>query len=307
MERPLRASQARCPLPLVIASRASSSRGERVPYCPAGLECRLGRPERVARPETVWIGSPVACRAADALEGAQDVGIPARRESGARSIGRPSGAAYRTLCVSERSQQILARLSCDPRAAQRRRPRRVRRSRGWIFENSPWVAERVWPLRPFTSLDALLTAMSAQVAAADDTCSSHSCGPIPISGARARMSDASTGEQSGAGLDCLTPRRLRAAAQLERRLPRAFGFPFLFAVKGSTSHDDPRGAGATTAAPSSTTSSKRRCARSLGSRIPDCRTPSVRSAALAGAAEWNNSPAAGSAATTARATSPPIG
>ena len=75
MERPLRASQARRPLPLVIAPRAASSRGERVPHCPAGLEWRLGRSQRVARPETVWIRLPVACRAADALEGAKDVGI----------------------------------------------------------------------------------------------------------------------------------------------------------------------------------------------------------------------------------------
>src|SRR6476620_5157817 len=75
MERPLRASQARCPLPLVIAPRAAASRGERVPHCPAGLECRLGRSQRLARPETVWIRLPVACRAADALEGAKDVGF----------------------------------------------------------------------------------------------------------------------------------------------------------------------------------------------------------------------------------------
>ena len=26
---------------------------------------------------------------------------------------------------------------------------------GWVFEHSPWVAERVWVARPFSSIDAL--------------------------------------------------------------------------------------------------------------------------------------------------------
>ena len=36
----------------------------------------------------------------------------------------------------------------------------------WIFEESPWVAERAWPLRPFADIDALHGAMVAQVEAA---------------------------------------------------------------------------------------------------------------------------------------------
>ena len=37
---------------------------------------------------------------------------------------------------------------------------------GWIFEDSPWVAERAWETRPFATLDALHDAMTSVVAAA---------------------------------------------------------------------------------------------------------------------------------------------
>jgi 2-oxo-4-hydroxy-4-carboxy-5-ureidoimidazoline decarboxylase len=59
----------------------------------------------------------------------------------------------------------------------------------------------------------------------------------PDLGTRARVSEASSAEQAGAGLDQLTPaefERLRASNEAYRE---KFGFPFLFAVKGSTKHD----------------------------------------------------------------------
>ena len=34
---------------------------------------------------------------------------------------------------------------------------------GWIFEHSPWVAERAWDSRPFGSLEALHAAMTAAI------------------------------------------------------------------------------------------------------------------------------------------------
>ena len=37
---------------------------------------------------------------------------------------------------------------------------------GWIFEDSPWVAERTWTARPFANMDDLYTAMIAQLARA---------------------------------------------------------------------------------------------------------------------------------------------
>jgi 2-oxo-4-hydroxy-4-carboxy-5-ureidoimidazoline decarboxylase len=59
----------------------------------------------------------------------------------------------------------------------------------------------------------------------------------PDLGARARMSDASLGEQSGAGLDSLAPAEFARLQQLNAAYRARFGFPFLFAVKGSTTHD----------------------------------------------------------------------
>ena len=56
----------------------------------------------------------------------------------------------------------------------------------------------------------------------------------PDLGTRARVSDASQGEQAGAGLDHLTPAELERLTELNTRYRDKFGFPFLFAVKGST-------------------------------------------------------------------------
>ena len=59
----------------------------------------------------------------------------------------------------------------------------------------------------------------------------------PDLGTRARMSDASIGEQHGAGLDRLTPEECDRLQRLNKAYREKFGFPFLFAVKGSTKHD----------------------------------------------------------------------
>ena len=59
----------------------------------------------------------------------------------------------------------------------------------------------------------------------------------PDLGTRARMSDASVGEQHGAGLDRLTPEEFDRLQRLNLAYREKFGFPFLFAVKGSTKHD----------------------------------------------------------------------
>ncbi len=108
---------------------------------------------------------------------------------------------------------------------------------GSIFEDSPWVAERTWPHRPFASVDALHAAMSGEMAAADRTEQLALLRAHPDLGTRARMSDASTGEQTGAGLDRLTAGEFARLQQMNADYRQKFGFPFLFAVKGSTKHD----------------------------------------------------------------------
>ena len=75
----------------------------------------------------------------------------------------------------------------------------------WIFEHSPWVAERASAVRPFESIDALHLALVDQVEHASEAEQLALLRAHPDLGTRARMSDASTAEQSGAGLDRLTP------------------------------------------------------------------------------------------------------
>jgi 2-oxo-4-hydroxy-4-carboxy-5-ureidoimidazoline decarboxylase len=59
----------------------------------------------------------------------------------------------------------------------------------------------------------------------------------PDLGARARMSDASIGEQAGAGLDRLSPAEFETLHRLNADYRQTFGFPFLLAVKGATKDD----------------------------------------------------------------------
>lgn len=108
---------------------------------------------------------------------------------------------------------------------------------GFVFEHSPWVAARVWAQRPFSNLDALHGAMAAAVDRADPSEQLALLRAHPDLGARARMSEASVGEQAGAGLDRLTPEEFASLRRLNAAYREKYGFPFLFAVKGATKHD----------------------------------------------------------------------
>jgi 2-oxo-4-hydroxy-4-carboxy-5-ureidoimidazoline decarboxylase len=108
---------------------------------------------------------------------------------------------------------------------------------GWVFEHSPWVAERAWTRRPFASLDELHTVMTAEVAAASVDEQLSLLRAHPDLGARARISHASRTEQAGAGLDHLTADEFERLGRLNGDYHDKFGFPFLYAVKGRTKHD----------------------------------------------------------------------
>lgn len=105
---------------------------------------------------------------------------------------------------------------------------------GWVFEHSPWVAERAYASRPFASVDALHQAMTAEVARASRDEQLALVRAHPDLGTRARLSDSSAAEQSRVGLDRLTPADFERLQRLNADYRRRFGFPFLFAVKGST-------------------------------------------------------------------------
>ena len=108
---------------------------------------------------------------------------------------------------------------------------------GWVFEGSPWVAERAWDKRPFATLDALHDALSSVVASAELGEQTSLMRAHPELGVRAGMSDTSSREQTSAGLDALTRSDLERLQSLNAAYREKFGFPFLFAVKGRTAQD----------------------------------------------------------------------
>ena len=108
---------------------------------------------------------------------------------------------------------------------------------GWLFEDSPWVAEAAWRLRPFASRPELHNAMRQQVEDAEPERQLALLRAHPDLGDRVRMSEASTREQAGAGLTQLTQEEHDSLLALNREYRERFGFPFLFAVKGSGNHD----------------------------------------------------------------------
>jgi 2-oxo-4-hydroxy-4-carboxy-5-ureidoimidazoline decarboxylase len=108
---------------------------------------------------------------------------------------------------------------------------------GWIFEESPWVAERAWSRRPFASRDALHCAMVETVEAAAPSEQLALLRAHPDLGALARVSHASQAEQSDAGLNDLTPDEFDRLTRSNAAYRARFEFPFLYAVRGSTKHD----------------------------------------------------------------------
>jgi 2-oxo-4-hydroxy-4-carboxy-5-ureidoimidazoline decarboxylase len=108
---------------------------------------------------------------------------------------------------------------------------------GWVFENSPWLAERAWQRRPFGSLDALHAAMMEELEAATLEEKLALLREHPDLGARARMTDASAAEQAGAGLESLAPQEFARLQTMNAAYREKFRFPFLYAVRGSTTRD----------------------------------------------------------------------
>jgi len=105
---------------------------------------------------------------------------------------------------------------------------------GWVFEHSPWVAERAWSRRPFDDVDQLHGTMSDEVASATRDEQLSLLRAHPDLGVRARMSEASTSEQAGAGLDRLTPDQFERLHRLHSAYRGKFAFPFVLAVTGRT-------------------------------------------------------------------------
>jgi 2-oxo-4-hydroxy-4-carboxy-5-ureidoimidazoline decarboxylase len=105
---------------------------------------------------------------------------------------------------------------------------------GWVFEHSPWVAERTWARRPFATVDQLHEAMAAEVENASPPEQLALLSAHPDLGSSAKMTEVSASEQAGAGLDNVTRGELERLRALNAAYREKFGFPFVYAVKGSS-------------------------------------------------------------------------
>jgi 2-oxo-4-hydroxy-4-carboxy-5-ureidoimidazoline decarboxylase len=105
---------------------------------------------------------------------------------------------------------------------------------GEVVENTPAIAYLAWEHRPFANVEVLHQCMVKMIdgMTIDEQMSlmrSH-----PDLGSKARMADASVQEQTGAGLDQLTPDEYQQFQELNQAYLLQFGFPFIVAVKNHT-------------------------------------------------------------------------
>lgn len=111
---------------------------------------------------------------------------------------------------------------------------------GAIFEHSPWVAEAVVSDRPFASVEHLHKVMSNAVGVAGDDLQLALIKAHPDLAGKAALSgeltDESTSEQAGAGLDRLSSEEYQSFHSLNDAYQSKFGFPFIIAVKGHDKH-----------------------------------------------------------------------
>ncbi len=105
-----------------------------------------------------------------------------------------------------------------------------------VAEHSPWVARRAAMSRPFATRDAMIAAFAEATRAAPREAQLALIRAHPDLATKAKLTDDSTREQAGAGLNTLTPEEFKHFTGLNDRYKAKFGFPFIFAVKGATKH-----------------------------------------------------------------------
>ncbi|MEO8529876.1 MAG: 2-oxo-4-hydroxy-4-carboxy-5-ureidoimidazoline decarboxylase, partial [Deltaproteobacteria bacterium] len=112
---------------------------------------------------------------------------------------------------------------------------------GDVFEHSPWVAERAFALELGAAHDrpeGLWNALARAFRSADDderlrVLRAHPDLAGKLAAAK-RLTKDSTAEQASAGLDALTDAERSTFTDLNGQYVKAFGFPFIIAVKDNT-------------------------------------------------------------------------
>ena len=108
---------------------------------------------------------------------------------------------------------------------------------GEIFEHSPWIAEKALKERPFQSVDETFEVMRKIVEKSSYDKKLALILEHPELGKRIKMSEASVREQSGAGLDSLSPEEFEIFSATNKAYMGKFDFPFIIAVAGKDKND----------------------------------------------------------------------
>ncbi len=107
---------------------------------------------------------------------------------------------------------------------------------GDVAEHSPWVAREVDAFRPFASREALVKQFETAIRAANRDAQLALIRAHPDLATKAKLTEDSSREQAGAGLNSLTAEEFARFTDLNTAYKQRFGFPFIFAVKGATKH-----------------------------------------------------------------------
>ncbi|UKS26541.1 urate oxidase [Paenibacillus sp. HWE-109] len=105
---------------------------------------------------------------------------------------------------------------------------------GPLFEHSPWVAERAWGSLPYASQQEFTLALEQEVWLASREERLALLRAHPDLGTRVQMTNHSVQEQSGAGLNRLSPEEYKQFLAYNKQYTTKFKFPFIMAVKGQT-------------------------------------------------------------------------
>ena len=105
-----------------------------------------------------------------------------------------------------------------------------------IYEHSPWIVEKAFPLKPFQDIDHLANALQEIVLNAPTDAQLKLIRAHPELAGKAAIKKELTAdsnrEQSGAGLDQCSPEEFEKLNFLNTTYNAKFGFPFILAVKG---------------------------------------------------------------------------
>jgi 2-oxo-4-hydroxy-4-carboxy-5-ureidoimidazoline decarboxylase len=109
---------------------------------------------------------------------------------------------------------------------------------GDVFEHASWVAEAVFPFRPFATVAALHNAMIEAVCKAPHSRQRELVAGHPELGSKlgrnVSLTDASKAEQGGLGLDRLSDQEFDRFTQLNAAYRTRFGLPFVICVRRHT-------------------------------------------------------------------------